>query len=640
MRPVHILLLSTALMTASTAFAADDAGDEIIVTANRAEQPVSRTGQAVTVVTEEELRREQGVVVSDVLARTPGITFSRNGGIGGTTSVRIRGAEGDHTVVLIDGVKLNDPSSPGGGFNFANLLVGNIRRIEVLRGPNSVLWGSQAIGGVINILTAEPSEKISGNLRGEYGSYDSAQVVGNVSGSAGPVAASVGAGWFRTDGISAFDSDLGGTERDGYENYGANAKLRVTLSEAISLDLRGNYSHGRVEFDGFAPPFFRFGDTRDFGKVKEFVGYTGLNVALFDGRFRNRIGFAYTDTKRDNFNPDSTPEQTFDAKGRNERLEYQGIFDISEGWQATVGAETEKSRLRTASPSSFDPNPVPTRGSTRINSVYGQLMTTPFTGLTVTGGVRYDDHDTFGGETTFGANLAWTPNDGATLLRANYGEGFKAPTLFQLQSEFGNRLLQPETAKSWDVGIEQSLLGGGIVASATWFRRDTRNQIDFIFCSTNTGICQDRPFGTYDNVQEARAQGLEFTLDLKPVEALTVQAQYSYTDAENRVEGSANFGRQLPRRAKHVAAASIDYRWPFGLSTGASLLHVGSSFDNGSNTRKLEGYVLVGLRASYPITDTIELYGRVDNLFDVDYQTTFRYGSLGRAGYAGVRLRF
>src|SRR3546814_1752267 len=198
---------------------------------------------------------------------------------------------------------------------------------------------------------------------------------------------------------------------------------------------------------------------------------------------------------------------------------------------------------------------------------------------------------------------------------------FKAPTLYQLQSEYGNALLNPETAKGWDVGVEQHLLGGAAVVSATWFHRDTRNQIDFVSCFANTGICTDRPFGTYDNIQTARAQGLEFVLELKPVEALRVEAHYTYTDTENRVAGSANFGNALPRRARHVAGASIDYRWPFGLSTGASLLHVGSSFDDAANSRKLEGYVLASLRASYPLTERIELYGRVDNLFDAHYET-------------------
>jgi vitamin B12 transporter len=636
MRPIIPLFSTIAIVSAAAPALAEVAPDEIIVTVTRAEQPVSQIGQAISVISADMLRERQSVVVSDLLATTPGITFSRNGGVGTSTSIRIRGAEADQTVVLIDGVKLNDPSSPGGGFNFGNLLAGNIARIEILRGPNSVLWGSQAIGGVVNIVTSEPSGELSGSARAEHGWRDTGQVVGNVSGAIGPVAGSIGAGWVRTDGISTFNEDRGGIERDGYENFGANAKLRIALGEAVSVDLRGWYSRGKVGIDGFPPPTFAFGDTREFSRTRELIGYAGLNFDLLDGRFRNRIAFAYTDTNRDNFDPDATPERTFDAVGRNERLEYQGTFDIAEGWQATFGAETEKSRLRTASPSSFDPNPVPARGSARIDSFYGQLVGSPFAGLTLTAGLRRDDHDVFGEATTFGASGAWTPNRGATLFRASYGEGFKAPTLFQLQSEYGNAALRPERAKGWDAGVEQHLLDGAIIAVATWFHRDTTDQIDFISCfGSGAPICVGRPFGTYDNVQKTRAQGLEFIIDLKPVEALSFQAQYTYTDAENRLTGAA-----LPRRAKHVVSTSIDYRWPLGFKTGATLLYVGSTFDNASNSRKLEGYVLASVRASYPLAEGIELYGRIENLHDDHYETTFRYGSPTRAAYGGVHVAF
>jgi vitamin B12 transporter len=538
-------------------------------------------------------------------------------------------------VVLIDGVKLNNPAAPDSAYNFGNLLVGDVSRVEILRGPQSVLWGSQAIGGVINMITIPPSDTLKINLRGEYGYRNTGQIVGNVSGKSGPLSASVGAGYFRTDGISAFDEQLGGTEKDGYRNYGANANFNLKLSDEISVDLRGWYSHGRNDFDGFAPPTFSFGDTSEYGITRELVGYAGLNAALLDGRFHNRLGFAYTDTRRRNYDPSTGSAPDFLANGRNERIEYQGSYDISDGWQAMFGAENERSHFTTSS--GFPPV---TRGRATINSVYGQIVTTPLSGFTATGGVRYDHHDRFGGATTFGASGVWTPNAGKTELRASYSEGFKAPTLYQLQSEYGNQLLQPEKAKGWDAGITQRLLDGAIEASATWFHRKSRNLINFISCTTLTGICTNRPFGTYDNVAKARAQGVELALTLRPVEPLKVQASYSWTDSENRTPGSSAFGKDLARRPRQSVNTSIDYRWPFGLSTGATLTHIGSSFDNAANTRKLEGYVLADLRASYPVTKNIELYGRIENLFDEHYETIFRYGTPGRAAYAGVRLSY
>jgi vitamin B12 transporter len=623
------LLMSVAIIPAA-AHAEDS--DTIIVSANRAQQSTSEVAQSVTVITLNDIATRQSVAVSDLLRSVPGITVTRNGGLGTTTSVNIRGAESDQTVALIDGVKLNDPSTPGGGFNFGNLLSGNIERIEVVRGSQSVLWGSQAIGGVVNIVTRTPTEKPAINAAAEYGWRDTARVVGNVSGRVGPVSASIGAGYLRTDGFSTFNETRGGKERDGYRNFGANAKFNIALSGTVSVDLRGWYSDGKVEIDGFPPPtFLSFGDTAETAQTKELVGYAGLNATLLDGRFRNRIAYTLTDTRRQNIDRTSGAAfETFNAKGRNERFEYQGNFDISDALRTTFGAETEKASFRTSSYGApFS------RADARINSFYGQLSAEPVAGLTLSAGVRHDDHDTFGGKATFSANAVFTPNEGSSTLRASYGEGFKTPSLFQLFSEYGNRALNPESSRSWDAGVTQKLLDGKIEASATWFHRDTRNLINFISCTALTGICTNRPFGTYDNVARARAQGLEFALTLKPVEALRLQANYGYVDAINSATGL-----DLARRPRHSVNLSVDYDWAFGLKTGATVTHVGPSFDNASNTRKLNGYVLVDLRAAFPVTRNIELYGRIENLFNEQYETSFRYGTPRRAAYAGVRLAF
>ena len=626
-----IILFSSVALACLAAPSFADEADQIVVTATRSEQPLSQVGASVTVIDAEKIKTRQSVAVVDLLRTVPGVTFSRNGGIGTTTSVNIRGAESDQTVALIDGVKINDPSTPGGGFNFGNMLTDNIARIEVVRGAQSVLWGSQAIGGVINMITAEPGERIAANASAEYGWRDSGKLVGNISGKSGPVAASVGGGYYRTDGISTFSEARGGKERDGYRHYGANAKVKVTLSDAISVDLRGWYSDGKTGIDGFPPPTFTFGDTDETARTKEFIGYAGLNVALFDGRLRNRLAYALTDTRRQNLDFTSgAPFETFNAKGRNERFEYQGVFDIVEGWKAIFGAETEKASFRSSSYG----GPFAT-ASARIDSIYGQLNAIPVTGLSLAVGLRRDDHDSFGGKTTFAANGVYSPNGGNTSLRASYGEGFKTPSLYQLFSEYGNSRLKPESSHGWDVGIAQKLLDGRIEAGATWFQRDTGNQIIFINCPALTGICAGRPFGTYDNVTRGRAEGIELSLNLRPTDALTVETNYSWVKAQNRMTGL-----DLPRRPRHSLNSAIDYQWAFGLKTGATITHVGSSFDNLANTRKLAGYVLVDLRASYPVTKGIEIYGRIENLFDEHYETTYRYGSPGRAAFAGVRLTY
>lgn len=607
---------------------AEDA-DAIIVSANRTPQTTSEVAQSVTVITLEDITTRQSVAVTDLLRSVPGITVTSNGGLGTSTSVNIRGADSDQTVALIDGVKLNDPSTPGGGFNFGNLLTGNIERIEVVRGSQSVLWGSQAIGGVVNIVTRTPTDQLAVNVAAEYGWRETARAVGNVSGRFGPVSASIGAGYLRTDGFSTFNEVRGGKERDGYRNFGANAKFNIALSDAVSVDLRSWYSDGKVGIDGFPAPTYSFGDTPEFARAKELVGYAGLNAALLEGRFRNRIAYTLTDTRRRNTDlTGGTELETFNAKGRNERFEYQGNLDIIDAVGAIFGAETEQASFRTSSYGSpFS------RAEARINSVYGQLSAKPVTGLTVSAGLRHDDHDTFGGKTTFSANGVFTPNEGSTTVRASYGEGFKTPSLFQLFSEYGNAALAPESSRGLDAGITQQFLEGRIEVGATWFHRDTRNLINFVNCTVLSGICTNRPYGTYDNVAKARAQGLEFALTLKPVDALRVQANYGYVEATNVATGL-----DLARRPRHSVNTSLDYDWVFGLKTGATITHVGASFDNASNSRKLDGYVLVDLRAAFPVTGNLEIHGRIENLFNEQYETSYRYGTPRRAAYAGFRL--
>ena len=623
---------------------AANAGTDIVVTANRTATLVDRVGQSVTILDTQTIETRQAATVSDLLLQTPGVTVARNGGVGTTTSLSIRGAESDQTVALIDGVKLNDPSAPGGGFNFGTLLIGNIARIEVLRGAQSVLWGNQAIGGVVNIITRQPTDHLEINARAEGGWHDTGQGFANISDTIGPVSASFGAGYYRTDGNSAFAA---GKELDGYRDFGANGSVNIALAKDLSVDLRGFYSNGRTDFDGFPAPNYVFADDREYELAKQVVGYAGVNAGLFDGHFHNRFSYAYTDTRRRDFDPDGFVNQTFDGNGQNYRMEYQGVVDLGSVFQTTFGAEREVSRLRTTSFGAPDVYTGDTPGRSRTFSGYGQLVVTPLTGLTLTGGVRHDSIsqsglNASGNATTFSGSGVYSPNGGSTVFRGSYSEGFKAPTLFQLQSQYGNALLAPERSHGWDAGVTQHALDGAIEASATWFHRNTDNLIEFISCPDplpETGICANRPNGTYDNVQKALSQGLEVALTLKPTSAFTLVGSYTYLDAENRTPGSA-FGLRLSRRPSQSVTVNVDYRWWFGLETGATVSDIGDSYNDPSNSQRLNGYVLAGLRASFPVTHNIAVYGRIDNLFGEVYQTIYQYGVPGRAAYAGIRLRY
>lgn len=629
-----LIAASAAPVAAQPLATAEEPGarpDIIVVTANRTERAIGEVGESVTVIEEPEIVNRQPSEVLDLLRTVPGVTFNRNGGTGTTAGVSIRGAESDQTVALIDGVKLNDPASPGGGFDFGPLLVGNIARVEVVRGSQSVLYGSQAIGGVVNLITREPTDDLRFFGRAEYGERDSVELVGNVSGRFGPVGASLGATYLRTDGISVFNADRGGSERDGFESIGVNGRLDIALADNVALDLRGFYANSETDIDGFPAPLFAFADTPERSDRTDFVGYAGVNADFLDGRFRNRLGFAYTNIDRSNLDfTGGSGFETFEANGENRRYEYQGVFEAAGFAELVFGAEREESEFRS---SSFGgPR---TGNDVWINSLYGQLNLKPLAGLSLTGSVRYDDHQTFGGETTFAASGAYSPDGGNTVLRASYGEGFKAPALFQLFSDFGNVTLLPEESDSWDLGVTHSFLGGRAQVGVTYFERDSDNLITFISCFQNPDpICVDRPFGTYDNIARASADGWEFGVALQPVDGFDVKMNYTQLDAFNDISGN-----RLARRAEDSFNLVADYRMTNGVGLGATLVVVGDSFDNASNTRRLDGYIVADIRASYGVTDNLEIFGRIENLFDEEYETVFLYGQPGRAVFGGLRYR-
>ena len=344
----------------------------------------------------------------------------------------------------------------------------------------------------------------------------------------------------------------------------------MAIGDALTVEARGRFADGRVDLDGFAPPTYAFGDTGDYSTTREVSGYGGVRLKLFDGKFLNRAGVAYS--RIDRTNRDATDFATFDSRGLNRRFEYQGTLDL-DVVSAVFGAESELSTFRA------DSFGTPLRARNTIHSVYGEVTVKPVAGVALTGGVRNDDHSRFGSATTFAVNGTASPNGGATRVRASYGEGFGAPSLYQLFGDYGNTTLVPERSRSWDAGVVQRVLGEAVEVGATYFHRDTENQIDFVSCfGVIGGICTNRPFGTYDNVRSTRAQGVEAVLTLRPVAPMKVAFAYTYLDARNRLTG-----RELARRPRESVSMVADYAWGFGLSTGATIAHVGDSFDDPAN---------------------------------------------------------
>lgn len=594
---------------------------EIVVTATGVQTARGETGQSISVIDSETLTQSQTTVISDILRTVPGIAVARSGGVGSQTSVFIRGGESSQTLVLIDGVRINDPSSPNAAFDFGALLTGNIDRVEILRGANSVAWGSQAIGGVISVQTVEPTANFTTNAVAEYGGNNTAQARINAAGTSGIVSGSIGAAYYRTDGISALRA---GTEKDGYKNFAANGKLKVDFSDAFTLDLRGYYNKGRVEFDA---PFRASPDTFPITHNTQFIGYIGLNSRLFDDRLISRLSYSRTDIER--IGSEENVPFSFNVnrlKGVIDRFEYHAQAKIVDAAELIFGVEHERSFASTFFPAGG--GTAPDSAKNTVTSGFSQLSLRPVKGVTLTGSLRYDDYSQYGGQTTLGANFAYTPNGGNTVIRGTYAEGFRAPTLTEALLPFGNSALKPETAKSYDFGIEHSFLDGRATASATYFRRNSNDTITFSFTSFQS-----------ENIARTRSEGIELGLKLRPSDTITINAQYSLVDAVSR-SPDTSFGKQLARRPKDSASLVVDWKSSFGLALGGTLTLTGDSFDNLANTVRLDGFALASVRASYRLTDTVDIFGRVDNLFDAQYETVRGYGALGRNAYFGVRAAF
>ncbi|GGD10963.1 TonB-dependent receptor plug domain-containing protein [Aquisalinus flavus] len=597
-------LLSTLPAIALPACAQDDAGkDEIIVEGTRLDQRVTENGSSVAIITEEIL--SQYTFVVDALATAPGVTVNQNGGYGGAASVRIRGAGSEQTLVLIDGVAVNDPSAPGGGYDFARLDSDQIARIEILKGPQSTLWGTDAIGGVVNIITKRPQDGLGATLFGEVGSFDTRRGGAAVTGANETGDFRLSASRTDTDGISKADEDNGNTEDDGYEMTTLAARGGLNLPAAARLDVTLLYTDAGTEFDSFV--FGAEGNVGDGGETsetEEFSGNVSLSVPLFDGKLENQLVAGFADIERVNF---TAGAESFSAKGERSLLRYQGTLTIDAKSTLAFGAEQEETRAD--------------GDETSITGLFALYELKPIDSLTLTAGLRNDDHDRFGAETTGRAAVAWTPRETVTM-RASWGQGFKAPTLFQTTFLCCGLTepamdLAPETSEGVDIGVDLRTPGGRGSASVSVFAQDTENLITF-------------NIGRYENIAEATSRGIELAGEYRLTGWLSLGGTYAYIEAED------GDGNELIRVPPHSATlrAGIDPEGPF--SGSVDLRHTGEQMDS---TGPVDGWTRVDLNGAYDLSETLELYGRVENLFDADYQQLLGYGTPGLSGSAGIRVR-
>ena len=602
---------------------------EIVVSASRVPLEAKAVGSAVTVITAEEIERKQARVVSDLMREVPGIAVHRSGPPGTQTAVRIRGGEAGHTLVIIDGVKVNDPADGNATYNFGHLLASDVERIEVLRGPQSGLYGSDAIGGMINIVTRKGRGPATASLSVEGGSFGTANIMTGFRGAGEGYHFAMSAGGYRTSGISIAP----GTEKDGYRNQTYNARFGLELVEDLELELSGRYVRTNLESDGQSSFGGATPDDGDETDGDQRSGRTRLKYSLFDGAWSHAAGASTVRMKRNFFDDSAGSHNRFD--GRRLRVDYETsvFFETSYGVDATHAVTFLTEREKNAH----------VTGGTRPNftsqGYSGEYQVGLADRLFLSGGVRRDENERFEDTSTLRLTAAYLHAETGTRLHGSYGTGVKNPTLSHLFQRFGrigpNLDVQPEKSKGWDVGVEQALLEGRLSTDLTYF--DSR-PTDLIYW--NDASTADYNDDFYDNLEgTSRIRGVEFSIKAKPVEGMNLSAQYTYTDAKDAQ------GRPLRRRAKHIASANSGY----DLLDGRAAIDLGIDY-NGKQVDqydrpKVPSYVLVNLAGKYRVTKAIELFGRIENLFDKDYYElrSFEmreYQTTGIGFFAGIRGSF
>lgn len=613
--------------------------------------PTSQTGTSATVITRQQIQQMQPFTLTEVLAKVPGVDVVRNGYLGGTSSIFMRGMNAGHTLVMVDGVRMNDPIAPDRTYSYIDQISPDaVERIEVLRGPQSTLYGSDSMGGVVNIITRE----------GEAGKPTLYAKV--TAGSQGTLQEDIGLGGRYGDklksflhvtrqdvrgissassryGMNSFGTFYNNAEPDGFHNTSIIGRTEYTPFKNLSFNLASAYSKARYDQDSSGG--YMGDDPNYVGKNRTFTLSGGSKLKLFEDRYEQITRLAFTNIHREGFNePDllSAFKSHEVYRGKLLNFDFQNNFHLHRTNTLTAGinAQHEWGDSLYRSASMFGPfnSDFQTRSATQTSFYLQdriQLWDRWFTTL----GYRMDHHNRFGNYNNFRADSVYTIKKTGTSFKGSFGTGFKAPTISQLYGNFGaNPDLQPETSTGWDAGIEQNLLGSRMQLGATFFQNHIRNLIQFKEVAPFTNL--------FSNVAKARTQGIEAYVTSQPFRNLQIRSGYTFTDTED-LGPSATKGESLLRRPRHKVSLNINYQPVKRLNINLDVTHTGQRNDSDffyfpARTVKLKAYTLINLAVSLALTDHVSLYGRLVNLLDTPYETVKGYGNPRISAYGGLKV--
>ena len=577
--------------------------DEIIVKSTRSNSNVYQLGSSVEIISAEEIKKNSFNFVSEALQTSSGVYVSQTGSFGGTATVRIRGASSDQTLVLIDGVPISDPSSPGGGYDFSSLLTSNIDRIEILKGSQSTLWGSDAIGGVINIVTFENASIPNIHLNTEIGSFNTEKIGTDFNIASEHNSLFLSYDSYKSDGISKADKRDGNNEKDG---IGSRSYLLKTNHNIFNSEISSNinYRESDVDYDGYG---FATGvtDSDENTKGRQLNWSLLLRKAFLDDQLVNSILFGESEIDRKYYTNNIL---NFSAKGERKFIRYVGNYSLNDNNSFTFGFENEEV---TTSGVDFDTRSIFLLYETLISKNFGFSL-----------GLRGDDRNNLASQETPKITAFYNLND-EWRLRANWGEGFKLPTIFQSTffccgAEKPNENLLPETSEGYEIGIDYKSNENFNKIGVTFFDQDISNMIDFSFS-----------IGGYENIKKVYSKGVEVNFVSQLKDNITISGSFTKLDSENE------FGSRLSRLPEEKGNLNIDFSLGLKNNFYISLFYNGDEVDPRG---EVSDWFRSDLNFSRNISDKAKIYFKVKNIFDEEYQDIYGYGTEERSFSIGINL--
>ena len=625
---------------------------EVVVTATKTPVPVTHVTSAVEVITGEDLQRRRVKTVADGLRLAQGLTVFSSGGPGTSTTVRIRGGNSDQVLVLIDGAIMN--SATLGDFDFANLTTDNIERIEVLRGAQSMLWGADAMGGVINITTKKGTGVPSVSAFAEYGSFSSIREGGQVSGQKGPIDFSAAISRWDYTGFSAVNYRRGASERDAFHNWQASTRVGIKLPYEGRLDLNFRLLQGKSGFDGgFGPGFDVLGAYSNSQQYVYSASYQQpitdwWNQVLTVSR-QNEILHSFPGTTQRDlatgvvsspFDPVFNPDSKFNTVSN--RIEWQNNFQIGKPLLLTAGYQYREQQGENLNLS--------TGGTTVSNHIisshagFAQAQLNMWDRVFATAGVRQDEYNVFSSATTYRTTAGYLHQETGTKVRGSYATGFRAPTINQLFfPDFGTTNLKPEKSQSMDVGVDQYLLNNRLTISGGFFWNRFR---DMIVAQQSAALCGTQ-FGFTNfcaqNVGLVNTKGWEASVkyavvrDVPLIKSLDVQAQYTNTLTRNLEQQPGN---RAPRITVDQWSLIISYQPIDPLRINLEGRYVGSRFNDVNNLQPMRAFDVWNLSATYDVTNRVQTYLRADNIFNEKYEEVQLFGTPVRSIFVGLKMNY